>query len=98
MAEFYCRADGDAVFWTVNNTPINQLDDLNISPDVGPLVDGFRTRILRITADVQHNNSVIQCSSFTSGEGETASGPALLMVQGTQYQLLYVSLRTSMCP
>ena len=82
MAEFFCRADGDAVFWTVNNTPVNQLANPNISQDVGQLVDGFPILMLRITADVQYNNSVIQCVSFTSGEGETASDPALLMVQG----------------
>ena len=85
MAEFYCRADGTAVFWTINGVSVNQLDDLNISPDVGPAVNGFRTEILRIMADVQYNNSVIQCVSFTSGEGETASDPAPLKVQGMWY-------------
>ena len=82
VAEFFCRADADAVFWTVNNISVIQLDDPNISPDNGPLVAGFRTQILRIITDVQYNNSVIQCSSFTSGQGETLSDPALLMVQG----------------
>ena len=84
-AEFSCRADGDAVFWTVNGISVNLLDDPNISPDVGPVVDGVRTRILRIIADVQYNNSVIQCLSFTFGEEETLSDPALLMVQGMWY-------------
>ena len=83
MAEFYCRADADAVSWTVNGIPVNQLVDPNISTDDGPVVDGVRTDILRIVADVQYNNSMIQCRSFTSGEGEAASGPALLLVQGT---------------
>ena len=88
MAEFFCRADADAVFWTFNNISVIQLGDPNISPGVSQLEDGFRTQILHIMADVQHNNSVIQCISFTSGEGETASDPALLMVQGKKYQLL----------
>ena len=85
VAEFYCRADAGAVFWTINGISVNQLDDPNISPDDGPVVDGVRTRILRIMADVQYNNSVIRCRSFTSSEGETASDPALLMVQGMWY-------------
>ena len=85
VAEFFCRANADAVFWTVNGISVNQLNDLNISPDIGPLVDGVHTQILRIMADVQHNNSVIQCLSFTFGEEETPSGPALLMVQGMWY-------------
>ena len=83
VAEFFCRADADAVIWTVNDTSVNQFDDPNITPEVGPLMEGLRTRILRITADVQYNNSVVQCLSFTSGEGETLSDPAVLMVQGT---------------
>ena len=87
MAEFFCRANGAAVFWTVNDTPVNQLDDPNIDPDDGPVVDGVRTEILRIMADVQYNNSVVRCLSFTFGKGETASAPALLMVQGTWYYL-----------
>ena len=82
MAEFYCRAEADTVFWTVDDEPVNQLADSNISQGDGPVVDGVRTQILRIMADVQYNNSVIQCRSFTSGEGEAASGPALLMMQG----------------
>ena len=82
VAEFFCRANGDAVFWTVNDFSVNQLDDPNIDPDNGPVVDGVRTEILRIMADVQHNNSVIHCVSITFGEGETVSDPALLMVQG----------------
>ena len=85
MAEFSCRADGDAVFWTVDDEPVNQLDDPNISLDDGPTVDGVHTRILRIMADVQYNTSVMQCVSFTFGGGETASDPALLMVQGMWY-------------
>ena len=85
VAEFFCRADGAAVFWTVNGISVNQLDDPNITPDDGPVVDGLRTQILRIAADVQYNNSVIHCLSFTSGGGETVSDPALLMVQGTWY-------------
>ena len=85
VAEFFCRAEADGVFWTVNGISVNQLVDPNISPDIGPVVDEFRTQILRIMADVQYNNSVIQCRSFTSGEGETLSGPALLMVQGMWY-------------
>ena len=88
VAEFFCRANGDAVFWTFNDTALNELDDPNVIPDDGPVVDGVRTEILRITVDVQHNNSVIQCRSFTSGEGETFSGPAVLMVQGMWYYLL----------
>ena len=83
MVEFFCRANGDAVFWTVNGISDIQLDDPNITPDNGPVVDGVRTEILRIMADVQHNNSVIQCRSFTSGEGGTLSEPAVLMVQGS---------------
>ena len=82
MAEFFCRANGDSVFWTVNGISLNQLDDPNITSDDGPVVDGVRTQILRITADVQYNNSVIHCVSFTSGEGVIVSAPALLMVQG----------------
>ena len=86
MAEFYCRAqDASVVFWTVNGIPVNQLPDPNISLDDGPLVDGVRTHVLRIMADVQHNNSMIQCRSFTRGLGETLSDPALLMVQGVWY-------------
>ena len=85
MAEFYCRADADAVFWTVNGTSVIQLDDPNISIDDGPLVDGFRTQILRIMADVQYNTSMIQCVSITFGEGVTASDPARLLVQGMWY-------------
>ena len=88
MAKFFCRANADAVSWTVNDIAVNQLDDPNIAPDDGPVVDGLRTQILRITADVQHNNSVIQCLSFTTGEGETVSGPAVLMVQGMWFLLL----------
>ena len=87
MAEFYCRADADAVSGTVNGIPVNQLVDPNISPDDGPVVDGVRTRILRIMADVQYNASMIQCVSFTFDEGETASDPALLMVQGSFYYM-----------
>ena len=48
----------------------------------GSVMDRILTQILHITADVQYNNSVIQCRSFTSGEGVTLSAPALLMVQG----------------
>ena len=93
MAGFFCRADADSVFWTFNNISVNQLDDPNISQGDGPAVDGFRTRILRIVTDVQHNNSVIQCRSFTSGEGVTPSNPVLLMVQGTY--VVPASLHTS---
>ena len=82
VAEFFCRADADAVFWTVNNESVIQLGDPNISPDNGPVVDGLLTQVLRIMADVQYNNSVIQCSSFSVGEGPASSGPALLLVQG----------------
>ena len=88
VAEFFCRGDGDAVFWTVNGISVNQLGDPNITRDFGPVVGGVRTQILRIMADVQHNNSVIQCVSITFGEGETASDPAQLMVQGLWYYLL----------
>ena len=90
MAEFSCRADVDAddVFWTVNDISVNRLNDSNISEDYGPEVGGVPTLILRIIADVQHNNSVIQCKSILrsrafSVDGETPSDPALLMVQGT---------------
>ena len=83
MAEFFCRADARTVFWTVNDISVNRLGDPNITPDDGPFVNGFRTQILRIMADVQYNNSVIHCVSITRGEGETVSAPALLMVQGT---------------
>ena len=82
VAEFICRADGDAVFWTVNDISLIQLDDPNIIPDNGPVVDGVRTEILRIMADAQYNNSEIQCTSFIRGGGETASEPAVLMIQG----------------
>ena len=82
VAEFFCRADADGVIWTVNGISVNQLDDPNITRDVGPVVGGFRTRILRIMADVQHNNSVIQCVSITFGAGATSSAPDVLMVQG----------------
>ena len=85
MAEFYCRANADAVSWTVNGISVNQLDDPNISSGDGPLVDGFRTRILHIMVDVQYNTSIIQCVLITFGEGETASDPARLMVQGMWY-------------
>ena len=91
VGEFFCRADADAVFWTVNDISVSQLADPNIYQSDGPVVDGFRTRILRIIADVQHSNSVIQCRSFTSGEGETPSDPVLLMVQGMwYYRFLYM--------
>ena len=83
VAKFFCRANGAAVFWTFNGIPVNQLDDPNITPDDGPVVDGVRTRILRIAADVQYNNSVIRCVSFTFSKEDTVSAPALLMVQGT---------------
>ena len=82
VAEFFCRADADGVIWTFNNISVNTLDDSNITPDDGSVVDGVRTRILRITADVQHNNSVIHCVSVSISEGNTLSDPALLMVQG----------------
>ena len=82
MAEFFCRANGISVFWTINDIPLIQLNDPNITSGDGPAVDGFRTQILRIMADVQYNTSVIRCVSFISGEGETFSAPALLMVQG----------------
>ena len=85
VAKFFCRADADAVVWTVNGTSVKQLDDPNISPDVGPEVDGVHTQILRIIADVQYNTSMIQCVSITLGEEETPSDPALLMVQGMWY-------------
>ena len=88
VAEFFCRVDADGAIWTVNDTSVNQLDDPNITPDDGPVVDGLRTQILHIAADIQYNNSVIECRSFTSGEGETLSDPALLMVQGVWYYLL----------
>ena len=92
MAEFFCRAEADAVAWTVNGISLTQLDDPNIVAGEGSLVDGVRTEILRITADVQYNNSVIQCLSFTIGEGETISDPALLMVQG-----MYSAITSVMC-
>ena len=92
VAEFFCRADGTAVFWTVNDISVNQLGDPNITPDDGPVVDGLLTQILRITAGVQYNNSVIQCRSFTDGEGVTASDLALLMVQG-----MYSAITSVMC-
>ena len=82
VAEFFCRADADGVIWNFNDTSVNQLDDPNITSVEGEAVDGVRTQILRIMADVQYNNSVIHCVSFTFGEGETPSDPALLMVQG----------------
>ena len=85
VAEFFCRANGDAVFWTVNDTSVNRLDDPNITIDYGSVVDGVRTRILRITADVQYNNSVIHCVSVSISEGNTRSDPALLIVQGMWY-------------
>ena len=84
VAEFFCRADEGVVFWTVNGISVDDLGDPNITPVVGPLMDGLRTRILRIAADVQYNNSVIHCGSFTISDGETTfSDPALLLVQGT---------------
>ena len=83
VAEFSCRApNADAVFWIVNNKSFIQLDDPNITRVEGEVVDGVRSQTLRIMAYVQYNNSVIQCRLFTSGEGETASDPVLLMVQG----------------
>ena len=92
VAEFFCRADADSVFWTVNGISVDDLGDPNITPVVGPLMDGLRTRILHIVADMQYNNSVIQCRSFTRGEGVTASDPALLMVQG-----MYSAITSVMC-
>ena len=92
VAEFFCRADANSVFWTVNDISVNQLGDPNITLDVGPVVDGLRFQILRITAGVQNNNSVIQCVSFTIGEGETISDPAVLMVQG-----MYSAITSVMC-
>ena len=88
VAEFFCRADGDGVFWRVNDISVNQLNDPNIQRALGTVVDGITTERLRITTDVQYNNSVIQCTSFTIGEGETLSDPALLMVQGMRDYLL----------
>ena len=92
VAEFFCRVEADAVFWRVNDISDILLDDPNIASDDGPVVDGLQTQILRIMADVQYNNSVVQCVSFTIGEGETVSAPALLMVQG-----IYSAITTVMC-
>ena len=87
VAEFFCHVEGDIIFFIVNNISQNNLNDSNITPDVGPLINGIRTQILRIVAGVEHNNSVIQCTSVTTnGQGATVqqSDPALLMVQGKQ--------------
>ena len=89
-AEFFCRAEGDIIFFIVNNISDSNLNDPNITPDFGLMIDGILTRILRIVAGVEHNNSVIQCLSITT-IGLTAtvqqSDPALLMVQGKQHYL-----------
>ena len=89
MAEFFCRKKADAVGWTVNDASLKDLNDSNIAAGEGSLVDGVSTGTLRILADVRHNNSVVHCVSFTIGEGETSSGPAILMVQGMWYYLLW---------
>ena len=83
MAEFVCHVDADVFFWTINDISVNQLGDPSIDPDDCPVVDGVRTEILRIMADVQYNNSMIQCHSR-----ETVSDPAILMVQGMWFLLL----------
>ena len=85
VAEFFCRADADTVFWIVNSTSSNFLNDTNINSVDGPIIDGVRTQILRIMTGVQHNNTVMRCRSITITPGGIVlneSLPALLMVQG----------------
>ena len=83
--EFFCRADAITVFWAVNGISVNQLDDPKITEREGELIDGIRTQILRITADTEHNNSVIQCRLFKRDEGEMWSDSVLFKVQGEPF-------------
>ena len=88
VAEFFCRADADSVFWVINGTPLNHLDDSEISDSEGEVIDGIHTRILAIMANAEHNNTVIQCKAFKNGEGEMHSDLVLLKVQGMLFSII----------
>ena len=94
MAEFFCRADANSVFWTVNGITVIQLNDSRITEHDGEIVDELRTQILRIISTTKYNNSIIQCHSFSSGEDVMESEPVILRVQGT-FKLLYTCLLSS---
>ena len=59
----------------------NILNDSNILETIGR----DRIRILRIMATMKHNESVIQCNSYTSGEEVSKSDPVVMLVQGMYY-------------
>ena len=80
VADFNCRVNTSvtSVFFLLNCTSITMLDDENVSSLSGS--EGLST--LHINANVEYNNSIIQCGAFIIGEGEFLTDPVLLLVQG----------------
>ena len=81
VSKFNCSAEVDSVFFLVNGTAVNRLDN----PDVEfTAVPGMEPRLhtLQIVANEGYNNTRVQCVISNIGEDAVFSNETMLIIQG----------------
>ena len=77
-----CVANADSVYWKVNGTALNTLNNTDLKSDKD--VDGSSNSMctLYIRAKAKYNGTVVQCVASMPGGGFDESQNASILIQG----------------